>query len=121
MTEPAHRTDEIQLSSEVLFRELQGEAVLLDLRSQSYFGLDEVGTRIWQLLAEHGRREPALEALLLEFEVDREILTRDIDEFLARLESAGLISVVKESRTSATEETSIGESSAEECPSKDRP
>jgi len=114
MTESVQRINEIQLSSEVLFRELQGEAVLLDLRSQSYFGLDEVGTRIWQLLAEHGRREAALEALLLEFEVDRESLSRDIDEFLARLESAGLISVVKESSASTDEEGSFKDRSSED-------
>ncbi len=34
-------------SGEVLQQEVGGEAVLLDLASESYFGLDPVGTRIW--------------------------------------------------------------------------
>ena len=93
MTQSASLTGLIHLSSEVLFRELQGEAVLLDLRSQHYFGLDEVGTRIWQLLAEHGRAELVLKKLLQEFDVDEASLTVDLAEFLTRLESAGLISV----------------------------
>jgi Coenzyme PQQ synthesis protein D (PqqD) len=93
MTRPALPDGEIRLSPEVLFRELEGEAVLLDLRSQRYFGLDEVGTRIWQLLSELGRREGVLERLLEEFEVDRQTLARDLEGFLARLETAELIEV----------------------------
>ena len=38
-----------------LFQELQGEAVLLNLKSGVYFGLDPVGTRIWELFAKHDR------------------------------------------------------------------
>lgn len=37
-------------SEEVLFQEVGGEAVLLDLASEQYFGLDTVGTRIWELI-----------------------------------------------------------------------
>ena len=42
----------ITISPEVMSQEVSGETVLLDLQSESYFGLDEVGTRIWQLLQE---------------------------------------------------------------------
>ena len=37
-------------SPEVMFQEVGGEAVLLDLASEQYFGLDPVGTRIWSLI-----------------------------------------------------------------------
>ena len=104
MTPPAPADAEIHLSPEVLFRELQGEAVLLDLRSQRYFGLDEVGTRIWQLLAELGRREEVLERLLQEFEVDRQTLARDLETFLSRLEGAELIQRAGEPAASADRE-----------------
>ena len=40
------------ISPEVLFQEVSGEIVLLDLASESYFGLDEIGARIWALLNE---------------------------------------------------------------------
>jgi hypothetical protein len=43
----------VKVNDDVLFQELQGEAVLLNLKSGVYFGLDPVGTRIWQLFAEH--------------------------------------------------------------------
>ncbi|MCH9649198.1 MAG: PqqD family protein [Deltaproteobacteria bacterium] len=85
-------TRSVQLSPEVLFRELQGEAVLLDLKSQRYFGLDLVGTRIWQLLSEHAKESIVLEHLELEFDAPREDLSRDLRNFLDRLESQELIS-----------------------------
>jgi hypothetical protein len=40
----------IKISKEVLSQELAGETVLLDMASEGYFGLDAVGTRVWQLL-----------------------------------------------------------------------
>ncbi len=82
---------EAKISPEVLFRELAGEAVLLDLKSQRYFGLDEVGTRIWQLLDERRQTGGLLEALLDEFDVEEARLRRDLRAFLHRLTDAGLI------------------------------
>ena len=84
---------QVTLSDEVLFRELDGEAVLLDLESQTYFGLDELGTRIWQLLVEHRNTEPVVTTLLAEYEVDRESLERDVEAFVERLRSQGLLIV----------------------------
>ncbi len=41
-----------KLSPDVVFRDLDGEAVILDLVSGTYFGLNEVGTRVWRLVDE---------------------------------------------------------------------
>ena len=82
---------EARLSPDVLFRELAGEAVLLDLKSQRYFGLDEVGTRVWQLLGEEVRLEAVRETMLAEFEVDEAQLTRELEVFVDELAEAGLI------------------------------
>ena len=82
---------EARISPDVLFRELVGEAVLLDLKSQRYFGLDEVGTRIWQLLDERRQTEAVLEAMLAEFDVEEGALRRDLAVFLHQLTDAGLI------------------------------
>ena len=51
-----------QLSPDVLFQEVSGEMVLLDLNSEQYFGLDEIGARIWSLL-ESGAGESAGQGL----------------------------------------------------------
>ena len=43
---------QFRLSPDVLYRDLEGQAVILDLSSGLYFGLNEVGTRIWTLIGE---------------------------------------------------------------------
>jgi hypothetical protein len=85
--------NKITISKEVLAQELAGETVLLDLASESYFGLDAVGTRVWQLLNEGAAEDALIDTLLEEFDVEREVLTRDISELLGRLSEAGLIEI----------------------------
>ena len=79
------------ISPEVLFQEVSGEIVLLDLASESYFGLDEIGARIWALLNEEKTVGQIVEILLEEYEVDRARLEGDVSELLENLLEAGLI------------------------------
>ena len=83
-------------SEQVLFQEVSDEIVLLDLSSEKYFGLDEVGTRVWVLLNEGKSERQILELLVDEYEVDRETLEKDVAELLGQLIDAGLI-IAKES------------------------
>jgi len=81
----------IKISTDVLSQEVAGETVLLDLRSEHYFGLEEVGTRFWQLLQKDGEFQAAYDTLLQEYDVDAEQLQSDLESLLSELESAGLI------------------------------
>jgi len=81
----------IEISPDVLFQEVSGETVLLDLASEQYFGLDAVGTRIWALLNEGATADAVVETLLEEYEVERATLEADVAELLAGLAGAGLI------------------------------
>lgn len=83
--------DRIHISKDVLAQEVDGETVLLDLASESFFGLDEVSTRVWQLLGDGAGQRQIVEALLDEFEVERAVLERDVGELVQQLEQAGLI------------------------------
>lgn len=83
----------IIISKDVLAQELAGETVLLDLASENYFGLDAVGTRVWQLLNEGKPESVLVDTLLNEYEVEREVLEKDISELLNRLNEAGLIEI----------------------------
>ena len=86
------RDDQVfTVPDDVLFQEVSGETVLLDLESEQYFGLDEVGTRIWALLNEGQGVAAIVETLLAEYEVEREQLEADVRELLAALLDAGLI------------------------------
>ena len=81
----------IEISEDVLFQEVGGETVLLDLASEQYFGLDAVGTRIWQLLGEGADRETVVDVLHEEYDVRRETLAEDVAKLLDELAEAGLI------------------------------
>ena len=81
------------VSPEVLFQEVSGEMVLLDLASENYFGLDEIGARIWGLLESGFSVGEALDVLMEEYEVERDVLETDVGELLGKLVEAGLIEV----------------------------
>ena len=80
-------------SDDVLFQEVGGEAVLLNLASESYFGLDPVGTRIWVLLNEDTRLQHVYETMLGEYEVAPAQLEQDLLDLVAKLAEAGLLQV----------------------------
>lgn len=86
--------DNIKLSSEALFQEIGGEAVILDLASSTYFGLDDIGVRIWKLLQDGSGLPAVRQQLLAEYEVDAGQLEQDINEFVRQLCEAGLASAV---------------------------
>jgi len=73
----------VRPDADVLMRELDDEAVLLHLDRELYFGLDDVGTRMWTVLVSSDSVQAAYELLLSEFDVEPDILRQDLDEFLA--------------------------------------
>lgn len=78
-------------SPDVLLRELDGEAVLLDVASGRYFGLNGSGLRIWSLLA-RGQAVGEIAATLgAEIAADADRLRADVEELVAALESEGLV------------------------------
>jgi Coenzyme PQQ synthesis protein D (PqqD) len=59
--------------------------VLLDHRAGAYFGLDEVGTRVWELLGGGASLGSAVDVLAEEYDAPREVLQRDAAELVSRL------------------------------------
>lgn len=85
--------DSVVISPDVVFRELEGEAVMLDLASSTYFGLDEVGTRIWSLLQQDGSLSGVFDSLREEYDVAPEVLERDLLRLTGELCEKGLVRV----------------------------
>src|SRR5438093_11860977 len=77
----------------VLFRLVGDEAVLLNLKTEQYLGLDTVGTRMWTLLTNSMSVQGAYDTLLQQYEVAPERLREDVVEFLEKLLRQGLIEV----------------------------
>ena len=78
-------------SGEVLQQEIGGEAVLLDLASESYFGLDPVGTRIWALLDGSNSLRSVHAQLCREYEADAARIEGDVLVLCQSLLDAGLV------------------------------
>lgn len=76
---------QITIPEEVLFRDLDGESVLLHLGSGQYFGLDEVGTFVWNRLAEGCAVAEIEERLLAEYDVTSEQVRTDLSRLLHEL------------------------------------
>ena len=76
---------------DVVHRDLEGEAVLLNLKTGVYFGLNATGTRIWHLLRERERLAGVRDAIVDEYEVDVTTCTADLLRFVGGLAAQGLI------------------------------
>ena len=83
----------IRAPDDVLVQMLEGEAVLLNLNTESYFGLDEVGARMWTLLTESDSIQTAYEVLVEEYDVTPEQLRADLTDLIDRLAEQGLITL----------------------------
>ena len=83
----------VTLSPDVISQEVSGETVLLDLNSEHYFGLDEVGTRIWQLIDSSGNLQEIYDTMLSEYEVEADQLLEDMAQLLGDIEKAGLVAL----------------------------
>ena len=59
-------------------RQVGNESVILDLSSGTYYGLDPVGARMWQLMTEGQSLAQVCESMLAEYEVTREDIERDV-------------------------------------------
>jgi len=84
----------ISVPAHVLVRQLDGESVLLNLDTERYFGLDAMGTRMWQELTVSPDIAAAFAKLLEEFDVEPEILRNHLTELLGRLVDNGLLKVL---------------------------
>lgn len=83
--------DHFDIPATVVARQLSGETVILDLEKGMYFGLNAVGTRIWELLEQGQTLRQICESLVTEYEVAHSDLERDALSLAAELAARGLI------------------------------
>ena len=100
--------DAVRVPSRVLMREIGGEGVLLQLDTSTYFGLDAVGTRMWNQLVASPTIGHACERLLAEFEVEPQMLRNDIEQLTAKLLAFDWQTAVRDQRLEAGRLYSVG-------------
>lgn len=83
----------LRIPETVYTQEVGEETILLDTQGGRYFGLDPVGTRMWQLLRKHGLLRPVYEILLTEYNVEPTRLEADLLALTAKLIDKGLANI----------------------------
>lgn len=66
---------------------------MLNLDSERYYGLDDVGTRILSVLTTSDSIEAAYETLVTEYDVDAHVLRQDLTDLIENLAKQGLIKI----------------------------
>lgn len=69
-------------------------AVLLSVQAGAFFRLNQAGTEIWEMLIRPRRVAEIIDAILESYDVDSNIVTRDVTEFLETLIKRRLVRVV---------------------------
>lgn len=85
----------LRIPEGILFHDFQGEMVLLNLNTGVYFGLNNVGTRTWQLIREHRSLKKVAEALVEEYEVSQDQCEEDLLALVREMTESRLIEVVE--------------------------
>lgn len=86
-------SDKVTIPAQVMAREVGDETVILDLANGTYYGLDPVGARIWQLMAEGQTLVQVRDVMLAEFEVTREVMEHDLLALVQTLLERQLVGV----------------------------
>ena len=82
---------EFTVNESVVFAEHDDEAVLLNVESGVYFGLDEIGTVIWNLLSSGATEEDIVQRLFELYEAELSQLRADVRQFFITLQDRGLV------------------------------
>lgn len=82
-------------SPKVIAKAIGDEMVILDLNSSTYFGLDPVGVRVWQLMSENKTMSGICETLVAEYDVTHERLQQDVARLVDDLLKRKLMTIVE--------------------------
>lgn len=89
-------------ADDVLTAEIDGEAVMMSIEEGEYYGLDETGTAIWELLETPHSLGEVLDVLRERYEVEPDVCRRDVERFLSDLLSDGTLQIVEETSGAET-------------------
>lgn len=81
----------VVISENALLEDMGDEAVILNINNERYYGLDPVGMKFWGWLQEEGDVDLVLERAKEAYDVDPDVLKKDIGVFVVELNKAGLL------------------------------
>jgi len=78
---------------EIVASNIDGETVMMSVENGKYYGLDDTGSRIWELIERPVRVSDLIDRLLERFDVDRETCEKDVLKFLSELNDDRIVAV----------------------------
>ncbi len=81
----------VEIAPHVQSTRVEGDYVLMDLKSGVYLGLDPVASHVWQSLADHGDPARAAEELCRDYAVEPEVALADVEAWIEELLEKGLL------------------------------
>lgn len=86
----------VSRSSESVWRVIEGEVVILTPKNSTLHVLNELGSRIWELIDEPIGVEELVSKIMAEYEVDEETAKNDTLDFLSSLAEIGVLNISEE-------------------------
>ena len=83
----------ISVSTNLLVSHVADEVVILNCSNETYYGLNETGSRVWNSLTKGNSILDTYEILLMDLKVKNEILLRDILILIEQLAARGLVEI----------------------------
>jgi hypothetical protein len=83
----------VSVTSEQVSCPLDDESAILNLKNSVYYGMNAVGTRVWNLLQQPKSVGEIRDLLVAEYDVDTERCERDLLDLLEKMRVEGLIEV----------------------------
>ena len=87
------QTIQFQRKQNLSFNRIDDEVVLLHLEKGMYYGMDSVGSRLWELLTLPHTLETLVQAVQIEYEVDEAVCRQDVALFIETLQKNDMLEV----------------------------
>lgn len=91
---PVQLDSVVTRDASLIFSDLDGEIVMMSIESGKYYGLKEIGSRIWALIEQPHSVGELCDTLMAEFEVGEDTCQQHVLEFLEELKDEGIVTVV---------------------------
>ncbi len=83
----------IKKTDEIVESAIDGETVMMSIENGEYYGLDSVGSHIWELIQSPIKVSELVDTLLKKYNVDHNTCESDVMEFLNELNNNKILVV----------------------------
>ncbi len=91
-----YHTNTLVRISDILSASIDSETILLHIENSKYYGMDTVGSRIWELLENPIKLETVIKILIEEYDVSLELCEQDVYSFITHLLKEKLVQIIDE-------------------------